>query len=128
MNNLLILCIMTMVIHNTVAVQRTSPSRTPKQQLIHNLFSEGYDKDASPGKDVTVNLTAAIMIIDLIELDIKQWTMKASGAFIIYWFDKRLSWNQTAYDNLRGIYLPCEKIWIPRTFPQLPCTKCRSVT
>lgn len=78
------------------------------------LILQNYDKTVRPLDKVEINLKISLkQIVDLNERD---QIITTSSYFFAEWFDNRLTWNLTTYNNTFWISMPAKKIWLPDFF------------
>jgi hypothetical protein len=84
------------------------------EKNLTSLVLQNYDKTIRPLDRVEINLKISLkQIVDLNERD---QIITTSSYFFAEWFDNRLTWNLSAYNNTYWISMPSKKIWLPDFF------------
>uniref|UniRef100_A0AAY4AN81 Acetylcholine receptor subunit delta n=1 Tax=Denticeps clupeoides TaxID=299321 RepID=A0AAY4AN81_9TELE len=90
--------------------------RNEEERLINHLFKErGYNKELRPVevKDEAVDVFLALTLSNLISLKEVDETLLSNVWMEHGWYDKRLSWNVTLFDDIPVLRLPPSMVWLP---------------
>ena len=88
-------------------------NRTIFQNLFTNLTSGSYNKNIRPSSFVSIEIHLALK--QVISIDEKNQVLNALVYVTQMWYDPRLVWNPSDYDDLDEIRIPAKSIWIPDT-------------
>ncbi|XP_077990669.1 neuronal acetylcholine receptor subunit beta-3-like [Glandiceps talaboti] len=82
--------------------------------LLDELLSD-YNKLTRPvdKRNDSVEVVVDLVIVKIVNVDIKHSTIKADVIFKQIWNDKRLSWNSSDHNHVNYLYVPPDKIWFP---------------
>ena len=75
---------------------------------------EGYDKNVKPSK--TVNISFDTSLKQIVSLDEKNQIITTSIYFYATWYDERLVWDQSEYNETDSIKISATQIWLPDLF------------
>ncbi|XP_070207221.1 neuronal acetylcholine receptor subunit beta-3-like [Littorina saxatilis] len=84
-------------------------------KLHSKLFETGYNQNVRP----TLNSSQATVVnvkldvLSLRDVDMKEQQMKMLVLLEFQWTDELMSWNPNDYEELRAIFIPQKKIWVP---------------
>ncbi|MBN3325561.1 ACHD protein, partial [Atractosteus spatula] len=90
--------------------------RNQEERLIQHLFKErAYNKELRPvkNKDDVVKVYLALMLSNLISLKEVDETLLTNVWMEHGWYDDRLSWNASDFDNISVLRLPPQMVWLP---------------
>jgi len=85
-----------------------------RSDLVKDLY-EGYDTRVRPSKHYKEKVAVEFKLSLTELLDVSEVNQKIETKVYLSqsWFDPRLSWNKTLYENTEHVYLETERIWIP---------------
>ncbi|XP_077990673.1 neuronal acetylcholine receptor subunit beta-3-like [Glandiceps talaboti] len=82
--------------------------------LLNKLLSD-YNKLTRPvdKRNESVEVVVDLVIVKLVDVDVKHKVVKADTIFRQVWHDKRLSWNASHHNGVDNLFITPEKIWLP---------------
>ncbi|KAI1891284.1 hypothetical protein AGOR_G00142200 [Albula goreensis] len=90
--------------------------RNQEERLIHHLFKErSYNKELRPvaRKEDIVVVNLALTLSNLISLKEADETLLTNVWMEHGWYDNRLSWNMSLFDDIDSLRLPSHMVWLP---------------
>ncbi|MBN3296678.1 ACHD protein, partial [Amia calva] len=90
--------------------------RNQEERLINHLFKErAYNKELRPvkNKDDVVDVYLALTLSNLISLKEVDETLLSNVWMDHGWYDHRLSWNASLFDDIEVLHLPSQLVWLP---------------
>ncbi|XP_061185503.1 acetylcholine receptor subunit alpha-like [Saccostrea echinata] len=85
------------------------------EQNLHTALLSGYNKDLRPGTDRTypLQVNASFYLFSIKEFDLDTGKLTITGVFQVNWYDERLSWDLTTYNQTNSTSIPQQKLWLP---------------
>ncbi|KAG7487360.1 hypothetical protein MATL_G00022420 [Megalops atlanticus] len=90
--------------------------RNEEERLINYLLKErAYNKELRPveKKDDTVTVYLGLTLSNLISLKEADETLLTNVWMEHGWYDSRLSWNSSEFDDIGVLRLPSKMVWLP---------------
>ena len=75
---------------------------------------EGYDKNVKPSK--TVNISFDTSLKQIVSLDEKNQIITTSIYLYASWYDRRLTWNSSDFNETDLIKVTSTRLWLPDLF------------
>ncbi|KAM4772340.1 acetylcholine receptor subunit delta [Rhinophrynus dorsalis] len=94
-----------------------SLGESEEERLLNHLFIEkGYRKELRPVDhiDETVDVFLALTLSNLISLKEADETLTTNVWVELGWYDKRLSWNMSEFNNINILRVPPDMVWQPQ--------------
>ncbi|XP_043926605.1 acetylcholine receptor subunit delta isoform X2 [Protopterus annectens] len=91
--------------------------RNQEEKLIKHLFEErGYNKEVRPAKSKNepVDVYLALTLSNLISLKETDETLTSNVWMEHGWYDHRLTWNTSLFDDISILRLPADMVWQPQ--------------
>lgn len=85
------------------------------EQFLMGATLNGYNRNIRPSSTVYVSLRMFLRDFDLNE---ESSTMTSSFQLMQLWYEYRIRWNSSLYDNVTHLMMPARNIWLPDTFIQ----------
>ena len=70
-----------------------------------------YNKNLRP--DDSVEIVLYLSLQQIVSIDEKSQTMTSSSYLTLAWYDERISWDKTLYENVDDINIPISYVWLP---------------
>ncbi|XP_041125642.1 acetylcholine receptor subunit delta isoform X1 [Polyodon spathula] len=93
-----------------------STARNQEERLLNHLFKErAYNKELRPvqSQDDVVDVYLALTLSNLISLKEVDETLTTNVWIEHGWYDHRLSWNASEFDDISILRLPPRQVWLP---------------
>lgn len=91
-----------------------SEEPVPDEQLLIAKLLRNYDPAARPvynaSKPVVVSF--GFLLVQICDMDERNQILTTNVWLEQEWFDERLQWNQSEFNNLDKIRIPCNRIWV----------------
>ncbi|KAI8491355.1 hypothetical protein Bbelb_309880 [Branchiostoma belcheri] len=84
-----------------------------RTQLLIDKFNRSVYSADLPPTDTGVHITLAGTINAVISLDESVPSILSDVSIELHWYDPRLSWTPSSYDDLESMTLPHIKVWTP---------------
>ncbi|CAF1053609.1 unnamed protein product, partial [Brachionus calyciflorus] len=81
------------------------------EELITKQILNGYVKQQTPSE--SLNLTMDLNLRQILNVDVPLQTITTSSLITLTWFDTRLKWNSTDFNNINSVILKAGQIWLP---------------
>ena len=91
----------------------TLPSGQVTEQTLITTLLSGYNKNIRPDETVYIDITATLQ--QIVAIDEKQQIMTSSSFISQTWYDDRLAWSPSSYNDITVIMISVKSIWIPDT-------------
>lgn len=84
---------------------------------LYQYIQDISDPLVSPMESDTEVLEVAfgMYLLSIQKVDERTQVFSASMGVLVFWENKRLSWNASLYSNISSVYFPAEKVWFPRS-------------
>ncbi|RXM99788.1 Acetylcholine receptor subunit gamma [Acipenser ruthenus] len=96
--------------------QTVSTARNQEERLLNHLFKDrAYNKEQRPvqSQDEVVDVYLALTLSNLISLKEVDETLTTNVWIEHGWYDHRLSWNASEFDDISILRLPPRLVWLP---------------
>lgn len=86
----------------------------PDEQMLIARLLRNYDPAARPvyNASSTVVVRFGFLLIQICDMDERNQILTTNVWLEQEWFDERLVWNSSEFNNLDKIRLPCNRIWV----------------
>lgn len=91
-----------------------SNDQVKKDRTLVDSLLTGYNKNQRPTDSIIGYFV--LKIKRLVSLDEKNQVMTSHGNLNIYWYDPRLAWTPSSFNNIDNVYIPVKSIWFPDVF------------
>lgn len=78
------------------------------------ILGSEYDRTIRPSDQV--NVSVQISLKQIVNIDEKNQIMTTSSYLFLQWYDPRLTWTKSDFNNLELISIPAKQIWLPDLF------------
>ena len=86
----------------------------PDEQLLIARLLKNYDPAARPvyNASKTVVVKFGFLLVQICDMDERNQILTTNVWLEQEWIDERLQWNESEYNNLDKIRIPCNRIWV----------------
>ena len=110
MNIILIL----LIVNFTTGFETNEIDYYKTETILKQRIFQGYDKNVKPSQ--TVNIWFDASLKQIVSLDEKNQIITTSIYLYAKWYEKRLSWNSSDYNDINSIKVSATELWLPDLF------------
>ena len=107
--------ILILIIINLITGSTTDDSDYHKiETTLKKAIFQSYDKSVKPSGVVDIWFDASLK--QIVSLDEKNQIITTSIYLYAKWYEKRLSWNSSDYNDINSIKVSATELWLPDLF------------